>query len=1143
VLPFATRADLLTWLDAGGIAHVARLNLEALAPYVAAEHRASLTTLGAKKRLIELASTEHLERARQWLAPSPASHAFREAMPLFMEAELAKAAQARAAVPARLQAPQPGNPVFETLLTLRARFADSVAPRAELSLEALRVDPSLPGFVFRDDLLSESRPTGAFLRPEVRIALAPAEVTCSCGLGLCVHALAAIDTALAWCVQPRTPELDAQLKELSRQPWERTLERLERALQRDAKATTARVTWGVRVTQGEGVEVVALLQKGKRWVETSPRELFRAPGAHLSGVDEKLVSLMPGEGEPRGFASKLFLEALIEHPRVVLLDAPERAVRVERAIVGLVAEERLGSVHVRAGVDGASLPDVLREQARLAPPTQALFFWDEGPRRLTLLEVKPELRAALAVLKSDRDIFPPESHSALLGALSKWAQHLPVSMPRSVMGESVSASTALVMRLQVETGGTVALEIRVRPLPDGPALVPGQGPRDLHLRRGERAVHAVRALGDETLAARALCDELPLADVEPLHDPFQYRLASAHHALDALALVAHRAPPVELEWVGEPLRTLGSRGPGALRVKLEKRREWFGVLGELHVGGERVELARVLDTVRRKERYLRLSTHSYLELSQALRAHLEALVDHVHPTKHGLEVGPSALESLGALELAGAEFTADSDWRALETRIAAAKQTVVTTPPGLNASLRSYQLDGFRWLATLAEWGAGAVLADDMGLGKTVQSLALLLHRRELGPALVVAPTSVAFNWQEEAARFAPSLKLTVYADEANRVNGLRALGPGDVLVVSYGLLVRDLVRLASVHFATAVFDEAQALKNAKTQRARAARQLVADFKCALSGTPFENHLGELWSLFSIVFPPLLGSWEAFRSRYAVVIEKQLDPAAAPALSRVLSPFLLRRTKAQVETELPPRTEVRVPVVLSAPEWQLYEDTRLAALSDLETSRAKMKEQERRIQVLAALTRLRLIAAHPRLHDPRSKLASSKLARLLELALELRAEGHRALIFSQFTTHLALVREALDAQGIASVYLDGQTPRRARSERVHEFQMGDAPFFLISLKAGGVGLNLTAATTVIHLDPWWNPAVEDQASDRAHRLGQTKPVTVFRMVAMGTIEEQMLTLHAAKKSLITRVLEGTDQAASLSTRELISLLK
>jgi SNF2 family DNA or RNA helicase len=457
----------------------------------------------------------------------------------------------------------------------------------------------------------------------------------------------------------------------------------------------------------------------------------------------------------------------------------------------------------------------------------------------------------------------------------------------------------------------------------------------------------------------------------------------------------------------------------------------------------------------------------------------------------------------------------------------------------LKAKLRPYQLEGYQWLSRLAAWGAGAVLADDMGLGKTVQALALLLERAAQGPALVVAPTSVAFNWKEEAARFAPSLKLHVYAELEDRA---KELGPRDVLVVSYGLLVRDAKQLAARHFCTVIFDEAQNLKNAHTQRFLAAKALRADVRIALSGTPIENHLGELWSLFALVFPPLLGNWESFRARFALPIEKQVDPTAGPALARVIEPFLLRRTKAEVETELPSRTEVRVPVVLSAPEWQLYEDTRLAALSDLKTPKRDLKEQERRVQVLALLTRLRLVACHPRLHVENSALVSSKLTRLLELIDELRAEGQRALVFSQFTSHLALVREALDLRGIAHVDLDGSTARTTRTERIREFQEGTAPIFLLSLKAGGVGLNLTAATNVIHLDPWWNPAVEDQASDRAHRLGQKRPVTIYRLIAMGTVEEQMLSLHERKRALIAGVLSGKSDAGKLDTNQLIALL-
>ncbi|HEY0881899.1 MAG TPA: DEAD/DEAH box helicase, partial [Archangium sp.] len=602
---------------------------------------------------------------------------------------------------------------------------------------------------------------------------------------------------------------------------------------------------------------------------------------------------------------------------------------------------------------------------------------------------------------------------------------------------------------------------------------------------------------------------------------------------------AKKTPPPAIEWVGTPLRVLGGTGPRALRVQVEDRIEWFGVLGSLSVEGERVELARLLEAARRRSRWVQVTEHGWVELNEVLRRHLERVADHVRVTKQGqLLVGPAATEPLRALQAAGATLEADASWTSLAERIEAARSHTPKPPRGLNATLRPYQLEGYQWLSRLAAWGAGAVLADDMGLGKTLQTLALLLERASKGPALVVAPTSVAFNWQDEARRFAPSLKVHHYAEDRTT-----ALGPGDVVIVSYGLLVRDAKVLSKRAFATIVFDEAQNLKNAQTQRFHAANALRGEFKVALSGTPVENHLGELWSLFALVFPPLLGPWEGFREKFAMPIERNVDPAAAPALGRLIEPFLLRRTKAEVATELPPRTEVRVPVVLSAEEWQLYEDTRLAALSDLETSKRQMKEQERKLQVLALLTRLRLVASHPRLHVKDSTLESSKLARLLELLDELGAEGQRSLVFSQFTSHLTLVKEALDARGIASVWLDGSTPRAQRALRVREFEDGTAPVFLLSLKAGGVGLNLTAATNVIHLDPWWNPAVEDQASDRAHRLGQKRPVTVYRLVAKDTVEEQMLALHERKRSMVDKVLAGKARAATLSADELVALMQ
>ena len=1154
---FATQEALLAWLEEQGIAHVARVSLGVLGARVDPALQPQFRPATARRRLIELASEDSIAR---WTAEAQPTPRMRELLPRlalrFLEEERLAALEARASVPARLAPPEDPRThrVLRLLLERRAQTPASVAPRPlrSLALESLHYDPLEPGFRLRESRCSEL-PAYAqagfpgFILPEARLTFTPSAVQsqCSCGAPACVHALAAIDTVLIWLRQPWTRDFGDALENLLLPGWDRTLRALERALEESPRgAAGTEISFRLEVLEGYGAMVSGVVQpRSKKGLPAKSRRvsgqrLLKEYGAQLTPTEARIATLLDASEGP---ASPALLQELVDHPRLFLEDTQD-VVRIERTNVGLVAEQRGGAVIVTAGVDGTALPAGMLERVRRARPDEAVFLWFEDSRLLTLLEAGREVRALLSVLHKHGNSFPPESHGALLEKLSNLSARVPVAMPRSVMGESVPPQNLAVLRLEALAPGQVRLELRTRPLEDSAVFVPGEGARDVHVRRGTGAVHAVRDFVSERAAAAALQARLPLVTAEPEDALFTFLFPSAQGALAVLAACRELSPQPEVEWVSAPLRLHSTRGAADLKVAIVQRRDWFGVLGGLAVEGERVELARLLDAARRKERFVRVSADSFVEIEAALRQHLERLSDHAHVSRQGMEVGPSAVGAIAALQAGGAEVDTDPVWKALAARIFAARELRPRVPRALRAVLRDYQQEGFRWMVRLASWGAGAVLADDMGLGKTVQALALLLERRKLGPALVLAPTSVGFNWLDEAKRFAPTLRMTLFSDAADRGGALGKLGPGDVLVLSYGLLTRDIERLSALRFATIVFDEAQTLKNAQTHRFRAARALQGDFKVALSGTPLENNLGELWSLFAAVFPGLLGSSEAFRTRFAAPIERQADPTAAPALARVLQPFLLRRTKAQVEAQLPPRTEVRVPVVLSPAEWQLYEDARLAALSDLETRRSKLREQERRIEVLAALTRLRLLASHPRLYDPASRLASSKLTRLLELVLELRAEGQRALVFSQFTSHLALVRELLDAQGIAYEYLDGQTPQGARKERVRAFQEGTAPLFLISLKAGGFGLNLTAATSVIHLDPWWNPAVEDQASDRAHRIGQDRPVTVYRLVARGTIEEKMLALHEHKRALVAGVLEGKELAGRLSVQELLGML-
>lgn len=462
-------------------------------------------------------------------------------------------------------------------------------------------------------------------------------------------------------------------------------------------------------------------------------------------------------------------------------------------------------------------------------------------------------------------------------------------------------------------------------------------------------------------------------------------------------------------------------------------------------------------------------------------------------------------------------------------------------PPGFAGELRDYQARGIAWMRFLSELGTGGILADDMGLGKTVQVLAHVLDERARGaltrPTLVVAPTSLVGNWCAEAERFAPELKVVaLQGGKAQRERQFdESLPDADLAVTTYALLIRDLERLRAHNFGLLVLDESQAIKNAASQTARAVRELNVDRAIAVTGTPLENHLGELWAQLDAVAPGALGSQQWFGQRFRTPIEKEGDVALCQRLSRRIAPLLLRRTKQQVLSELPEKTETRRDVTLSGAQRELYESLRLAQHQRVQQAVAERGLAGSGIVMLDALLKLRQVCCDPRLvklKSARKTKRSAKLEQLRELVPPLVEEGRRILIFSQFTEMLALIGETLEKDGISFTTLTGDTPGKTRTQRVALFQQGEIPVFLISLKAGGTGLNLTAADTVIHYDPWWNPAVEAQATGRAHRMGQQNPVFVYKLVCAGTVEERILDLQARKAGLAASILEGSAEQRS-----------
>ena len=459
----------------------------------------------------------------------------------------------------------------------------------------------------------------------------------------------------------------------------------------------------------------------------------------------------------------------------------------------------------------------------------------------------------------------------------------------------------------------------------------------------------------------------------------------------------------------------------------------------------------------------------------------------------------------------------------------------------LAKTLREYQLTGFEWLTRLATNNLGGILADEMGLGKTVQTLAFLRAHQGNGPALIVCPTSLVTNWQNEAQKFTPELKKLVL-EGANRASLFSSIKAADIVITSYALLRRDIDDLQTFQFSTAVLDEAQHIKNPETQNAQSAFALRAQHRFVLTGTPMENSVRDLWSIMNFALPGYLGPHKDFRERYELPLARGAAPEVQRRLSRRLQPFLLRRKKRDVAKDLPEKIEQVVPCSLTSSQRSAYDALLREIQSGLGTSGAKINAGAQRMKMLTGLLRLRQVCCDLRLVGLEKENPSAKLELLDELLGEAIDGEHRVLVFSQFVSMLHLVRDRLKERDLSFCYLDGST--KQRQEEVNRFQNDDSiPVFLISLKAGGVGLNLSAADTVIHFDPWWNPAVEAQATDRAHRIGQTRVVTAYKLITRDTVEEKILKLQEKKRAAIDAAIDSEEPLMNgLTTEELEELL-
>ncbi len=976
--------------------------------------------------------------------------------------------------------------------------------------------------------------------------------------------------------QPQSPfakqvtKLRSQIKSVSllkiverKEDWERSLDCLTALAAPTAEADTPptaeptyRLIWRIRFEDLDNWNLVPVEQKlsvkggwtkGKK---LAPKKLYGGyslPG-YLSDQDRRICSTIGCKygddyyyrsSPTYYFSADAFVE-LVGHPQIFREDAVDVKVDVVEGEPELLVK-RLEGERLQLSL----LPQITRRDVMVVKET---------PTRIKVVSVSDQHKRIAEVLGATNQlVVPAKAEERVLQAIASIASLVTV---QSDIGGGTEAEEVLSNAIPhvhlLPAGEGLRVSFLIHPFSEGGSCYsPGEGGETvLSVVEGTR-LQTKRDLAAEKRNTEAVSNACPVL-FHYVPEEGEWWIDDPMDCLELLLQLQRVGENVVIEWPeGEKFKVSKQMSSSDFKINVRRKKDWFAASGELRISDNQVMDLQQLMTLLDKTsgQFVPLESGEFLALTEEFRQRLQVLSR--LSQKKGKEVRVDGLAAIALGEvIEGFEKSAvDAGWETHIQQIKAAQSIHPRVPKSLNATLRDYQKEGFVWLMRLANWGVGACLADDMGLGKTLQGLAVFLKRGTDGPALVIAPTSVCMNWQSEAERFAPDLNVLSLADatRATREQLLKQLGPHDLLVCSYGLMQQETVAdaLAEVEWNTIVLDEAQAIKNHATKRSQAVMALTSSFKIIMTGTPIENHLGELWNLFRFINPGLLGSLEQFKQKFANPIERDPDKpasaAAKDALRRLIRPFILRRTKDQVLKELPSRTEITISIELSEEETTFYEALRRDAVEKLKEK--KSPAGQRHLQVLAEIMKLRRACCNPSLVKPELAISSTKLDRFTALIEELLDNGHKALVFSQFVDHLKILRNHLDEQQISYQYLDGSTSAKKRKQSVDAFQSGEGDVFLISLKAGGSGLNLTAADYVLHMDPWWNPAVEDQASDRAHRIGQQRPVTIYRLVAKGTIEDKIVSLHKTKRDLANSLLTGANMSGKVGADELLSLIQ
>ncbi|MCK5882274.1 MAG: DEAD/DEAH box helicase, partial [Bacteriovoracaceae bacterium] len=830
------------------------------------------------------------------------------------------------------------------------------------------------------------------------------------------------------------------------------------------------------------------------------------------------------------FNDILSLEYLAQHPLLFSAENESRKMELTKGNFEVFYKEKRDKLFLSAPLKGSIRGNVVIEQVG----TYHYQYTSLGKEELRLFNIFGGEEISVPVAEKKRI-------AAIAGSLTKVVSVHSDNLEINELIDELSVPSAPVAYLEL-LGEELEVSFWIRPYQEAKKLFrPGAGQSQTVVKRDAKRIKLVRDLDCERNNFSRIIDSVGewIDFLEEGENTFSFDgLTSALEVLYKLKQL-EKSGLVELYWPKGGKLGVHSKILDFEQIKIKRKVsiDWFALEGEVEIDeGLVLTLAELINksTSSDQKGFIKLEDGAFLKITASLKCELEKIDALSKGDDKSLALHKSALLASQQFFKKVSGIESDKEINKFYHDLDSIGDSRPLPKSTFRAELRDYQLDGYRWLTTLSKLGFGACLADDMGLGKTIQTIALLLDRASDGPALVVAPVSVLMNWEDEISRFAPVLKIIDFRTLSNdeRENIITNAGKMEVVLASYGVIQREK-SIREKKWSSIVLDEAQAIKNHSTKRAKACHGLLGDFKMVTTGTPVENNMGELWSLFHFINSGLLGGFKNFTRRFT-------EGEGPQILKQIIAPYILRRKKTEVLMELPSKTEVVLKSKMSKEERSFYEAIRRNAIDSIDENETSGKGI---VKVLAELTKLRQASCDPRLISSDFTVRSSKLELFRSLLEKILAGGHKVLVFSQFVRYLKLIETELEELGVSYQYLDGSTTVKKRVKAVQDFQGGVGDVFLISLKAGGFGLNLTAADYVIHMEPWWNPAVEMQATDRAHRIGQNNPVTVYKLVSEHTIEDRIFELHGEKREMAESLLEDSNTVQKLNPKLLLDLLK